>query len=99
MKRFAKGDLAITCNSKASHLDNGRLVTILEVLGAGIYPGIAFAYRTERVDGRPFAFGIMIGTTFRVAGPRSVISDQHQLRPLLERIEDIRVVEADEVPA
>ncbi len=99
MKRFAKGDLAITCNSLAPLLNNGHLVAILEVWGPGARSGIAFAYLVERVDGQPFAIGFKPGTPIPVAGCRQVIGDQHQLRPLLERLEDISVVEADEVPA
>ena len=99
MKRFAKGDLAITCNACAPLVNNGHLVTILEVLGPGAQPGIAFAYRVERVDGQPFAVAFEPGTMIRVAGCRRALGDQHQLRPLLERLEDVRVVEADEVPA
>ncbi len=99
MKRFAKGDLAITCNSLAPLLNNGHLVAILEVLGPGAQPGIAFAYLVERVDGQPFAIGFRTATNVPAPGCRQVIGDQHQLRPLLERLEDIRVVEAEEVPA
>ena len=99
MKRFAKGDLAITCNSLAPLLNNGHLVTILEVRGPGASRGIAFAYLVERVDGQPFAVAFKTDTNLPIRGRRRVIGDQHMLRPLRERLEEIRAVEADEVPA
>ena len=96
---FVKGDLALTCNSRAPLVNNGHLVTILEVLGPELDFGFAFAYVIERVDGQPFAVACKPGTPIPVAGGCRVLAEQQQLRPLRDRPEDFGVDEAEKVPA
>lgn len=85
MKRFEKGDLAITCNSRAPLVNGNLLVSIVEVVGPDPERDIRFGYLIERVDGEPFAVARIPFTPLPTAGGWRVTADQHQLRPLLER--------------
>ena len=88
MKRFAKGDLALTCNSRAPLINDGHLVTILEVIGPDPGFGLSFAYLVERVDGADFLIAARPGIPMPTGGGPRVLADQHQLRPLRERPEE-----------
>lgn len=82
MKRFQRGDLAVTCNSLVPTVNDGHLVIIVEVLGPQPDYKLEFAYLIERVDGQPFGI-VCQGRTSIPGGPaRHAIGGQHQLRAL-----------------
>lgn len=56
MKRFRKGDLAVTVNSRAPLLNNGHIVRIVEVAGPVPEHKVEFGYYVERINGRRFVF-------------------------------------------
>jgi hypothetical protein len=82
MKRFEEGDLAITCNSRAPLINDGHLVTILEVIGPDPKWGLEFGYFIERVDGLPFALSRRKDSPMPAPGAHILRADQFQLRPL-----------------
>jgi len=94
MKRFIEGDLAITCNTKMSHLNDGHLVRILEVVGPVPNLDLAFAYRVERVDG-----GLLYTGGTENASSRKVLASQSKLRPLRGPSEHIGSETPEEVCA
>lgn len=84
MKRFQVGDLAITCNSRAPSVNDGHLVTILEVLGPRPGWNLSFGYEIERVDGQPFGISSDAGSPMPGRPRQRVAADQHNLKPLRE---------------
>jgi hypothetical protein len=82
MKRFQPGDLAITCNSRAPSVNDGHLVTIVEVLGPRPDLGLEFAYLIERVDGQAFGIVCQPGTPIPGGPARQAMAGQQHLRPL-----------------
>ena len=82
MKRFAKGEFAITVNSRAPLVNDGHLVIVREVLGPVPDEGLDFAYVIERVDGEPFALTCQPGTPMPRRGGRLVRAGEHHLRRL-----------------
>lgn len=82
MKRFSKGDFAITANSRAPTVNDGHLVIIREVCGPMPEHGLAFGYRIERVDGEPFAITCIPGTSLPGRSQPQAFASQQQLRPL-----------------
>ncbi len=82
MKRFSKGDFAITANSRAPSVNNGHLVIVREVCGPMPEHGLEFGYRIERVDGEAFAVTCIPGTTMPGCGKQQSYAGQHHLRPL-----------------
>ena len=85
MKRFNKGDFAFTCNSRAPSVNDGHLVSIVDVLGPLPSHGLAFAYLVERVDGKPFEILCQAGTPMPGPGAQRAFADQYHLRPLGQR--------------
>ncbi|MSQ54207.1 MAG: hypothetical protein EXR31_02455 [Betaproteobacteria bacterium] len=82
MKRFSKGDFAITVNSRAPSVNDGHLVIVREVCGAMPERGLDFAYLIERVDGEAFAITCIPGTSLPGRSCPKVYTGEHQLRPL-----------------
>ena len=82
MKRFAKGEVAITVNSRAPLVNDGHLVIVREVLGPVPEEGLDYAYVIERVDGEPFALTCQPGTPMPRRGGRLVRAGEHHLRRL-----------------
>jgi len=82
MKRFRKGDLAVTVNSRAPLLNNGHIVRIVEVAGPVPEYKVEFGYYVERIDGRRFVF--IRGPDGEPVVPRAreVLAHHWQLRPL-----------------
>lgn len=82
MKRFQRGEFAVTCNTRAPLINDGHLVRIVEVAGPMPGDGLAFAYVIERVDGEPFMLGIRPGSPAPTWGGLQLLADQRNLRPL-----------------
>lgn len=85
MKRFAKGDLVITCNTRWPQVNDGHLVLVTGVIGPMPEFGLRFAYQVERVDGGSLVILKRNGLP-GLARPGTVVcADQSKLRPLRDR--------------
>ena len=82
MKRFAKGEFAITVRSRAPLVNDGHLVIVREVLGPLPNEGLEYAYLVERVDGEPFLPASQPGAPMPRHGGRFVRAGEHHLRRL-----------------
>lgn len=82
MKRYSKGDFAITVNSRAPSVNDGHLVIVRQVCGPMPERGLDFAYFIERMDGEPFAITCIPGTNLPGRSSQQSYAGEHQLRPL-----------------
>ncbi len=99
MKRFAIGELAITCNSRWPQFNNGHLVLITGVIGPMPKFRARFCYRIERLDGGSFAVPGRDGMPV-LARPGAVdIADQSKLRPLRDRPSGVGTPHREDVHA
>jgi hypothetical protein len=85
LRRFKRGDLAVTVNSRAPLLNNGHIVQIVEVMGAIWDFGIEFGYLVERIDGLPFLVARSPAGEPRFTGGVQVYAHHWQLRPITRK--------------
>jgi len=81
MHLFKPGDLAITQNLRAP-VNNGHLVTVVEVVGRDEDWDLEFAYLVERVDGERFQHCLSMLSPLPTPCSQQVLVDHYQLRPI-----------------
>ncbi len=86
MSHFRRGDLAVTCNSKAPLLNDNHIVRITSVVGPSHDQEVEFGYQIERIDGQNFVLEFNVELRIPRPGGKRVIAHHWQLRPLVKSL-------------